>query len=62
MKHSPITIPKTELRTHLDQAEAIKRDMTELLRELESKATGQPITKPGGWRHDPTGWANRYSL
>ena len=47
------------LAESLRQAEIIKQDMTELLRQLETKATGKSITKPGAWRHHPTDWAEQ---
>jgi len=45
------------LAENLAQAEAIKAEMTELLRQLETKVTGKSIAKPGGWRHHPQEWA-----
>ncbi|HVQ44038.1 MAG TPA: hypothetical protein VMT30_03670 [Candidatus Saccharimonadia bacterium] len=49
---------KPTLTQNLAHAEAIKREMTELLRELESRATGKSVPgKPGGWRHHPVEWA-----
>jgi len=59
---SPVSIPKSPLGAQLDEAEAIKREMTELLRQLEAKTTGQPVAKPGSWRHDSTGWLQRNDL
>lgn len=47
----------TGLAADLTQAESIKAEMTELLRELEAKVTGKTIAKPGGWRHHPEEWA-----
>ncbi|HEY2003785.1 MAG TPA: hypothetical protein VGH44_01565 [Candidatus Saccharimonadia bacterium] len=57
-----VTIPKSELRAQLDEAEAIKRKMAAMLLELETKTTGQPATKSGSWRHDPIGWLQRHGL
>jgi GNAT superfamily N-acetyltransferase len=59
---SAVTIPRTPLGTQLEQAAAIKAEMTRLLSELEQTATHQTIAKPGAWRHDPTGYAQRYGL
>jgi hypothetical protein len=55
-KNSPVIIPKTQLGAMLEEAAAIKRDLTKLLAQLETEVTGQKVTKPGGWRHDPLGW------
>lgn len=54
-----VKIPKTPLAAQLAEAEAIKREMTHLLRELELQATGQVVTKPGSWRHHPKEWLKR---
>jgi hypothetical protein len=51
-----IKIPKSPLGQQLDEATRLKAEATELLRQLEEGATGQSITKPGGWRRDPLGW------
>jgi hypothetical protein len=59
MNDNPLKIPKTPLRADIDEAAAIKRAMLQQLQELEERATGHSITKPGAWRHDPTGWADR---
>ncbi len=60
MKRGQIVIPKTELGQKLDQAETIKAEMTELLRELEERVAGEKIEKVGTWRHDPLGWTKKY--
>jgi hypothetical protein len=54
-----VHIPKSALHAELGQTAALKRDMTKQLAELESRAARRPIAQPGGWRHDPTGWAER---
>ena len=59
MKRGETSIPKTKLGQNLDEAAAVKIQMTELLRELEEKATGGPIKKPGLWRQDPLGWLKK---
>lgn len=51
---------KSNLAADLKQAEAIKAEMTRLLRELELKATGHAVEKPGGWRHHPKDWADKH--
>jgi hypothetical protein len=56
MKH----VPDTALAKSLAEVAAIKREMTELLIELETKATGQVPQKPGAWRHHPIDWAGKY--
>jgi hypothetical protein len=59
-KRPAVTIPLTPLGAELAEAAQIQREMTQLLRELEqtaglsSDAAGQPVTKPGAWRHRPT--------
>jgi hypothetical protein len=58
-RNSRVTIPKSELGSMLEEAAVIKRDLTKLLIQLETEVTGQTITKPGGWRHDPLGWFKR---
>lgn len=45
-----VTIPQTPLQANLARAEAIKRQMAQLLAELN------PDTS---WRHDPIGWLAR---
>jgi hypothetical protein len=56
MSKPPVTIPQTKLGAQLQETAAIKREMTQLLQELESKAAGRPISKPGSWRHHPADW------
>jgi hypothetical protein len=51
-----VTIPQSKLGERLAEAEAIKRDMTAMLQELETKVAGRPIAKPGSWRHHPLDW------
>lgn len=60
MRRGQINIPKSELSQKLDQAYAIKAEMTELLRELEEAASGKKIKIVGTWRHDPLGWIKKY--
>ena len=48
------------LAKSLEEVTAIKREMTELLIELETKATGKTVTKPGAWRHHPADWAGKF--
>lgn len=69
-----VDIPRTELGTILVEAATIKRDMTDLLEELEAQAirqAGRPEqdpsltkpqkpAKPGTWRQDPAAWAKTY--
>ena len=59
MKQASIQNDADSLAESLRQAEVIKQDMTELLRQLETNATGKTITKPGAWRHRPTDWAEQ---
>ena len=60
MQHG--TVGKTEptLAQRLEQVAAIKRGMAGLLRELEELATGQKVSKPGVWRHHPSGWVEQH--
>jgi hypothetical protein len=51
-----VIIPKSSLGQKLDETTRLKAKATELLRELEQQATGQPVERPGGWRHDPLAW------
>jgi hypothetical protein len=53
-------IASSKLAENLQQAAAIKAEMTRLLRELESKATTRQVEKPGGWRHHPEKWATEH--
>jgi hypothetical protein len=65
MKPGQIKIPHSELAERLDEVAAIKRRMVELLTELEVRVIGPaapPIERPGGWRHDPLGWARRHKV
>jgi ribosomal protein S18 acetylase RimI-like enzyme len=57
-----VTIPRTELGTQLHEAAQIKREMTELLSELERTATGHLISKPGAWRHHPASWSDDHNI
>ena len=52
-----VHIPKSPLRTQLDEAEAIKREMAAMLAELEDRTPKPPGAKPGSWRHHPSDWA-----
>lgn len=54
--YRPVQIPRTKLGDQLAETEAIKREMTGLLRELEEQAAGRPVLRPGAWRHHPEGW------
>jgi hypothetical protein len=54
-----VHIPKTDLGQKLAEAASIKEDMTQLLRQLEEKASGQPAARVGAWRHDPEAWLRR---
>lgn len=56
------TPTKPNLAENLAQAASIKAEMTELLRELETKTAGRTIEKPGGWRHHPIDWADKNLL
>ena len=47
----------SSLSQALDDAAAIKRDMLELLIDLETKATAKTPVRPGIWRHHPVQWA-----
>ena len=47
----------SSLAQALDDGAAIKREMLELLIELETKATGKSPARPGIWRHHPVQWA-----
>jgi hypothetical protein len=49
-------IPKSHLRALLESAAANQAKMSQLLIELEEKATGQKVTKPGLWRQRPKSW------
>jgi hypothetical protein len=60
MQQPSIQNDPDSLAESLRQAEIIKQDMTELLRQLETKATGKSIAKPGTWRHHPSDWAKQY--
>lgn len=53
---SPVKIPISHLRQLLESAAVNHGKMTRLLIELEEKATGQPIEKPGLWRQRPKAW------
>ena len=48
--------PLTQLDVDLEAAAAIKAEMTQLLKDLEQKATGKTQDKIGGWRHHPKTW------
>ena len=54
-----VHIPKSDLANKLAEVSAIKDDMTQLLRQLEEKASGQPAARVGTWRHDPDAWLVR---
>lgn len=54
-----VTIPKSELRAQLDEAEAVKREMTAMLRELEVWAASGQDPKPHSWRHHPADWPKK---
>ena len=56
MKRGNIFIPKSELDSMLDRAAAIKAEMTDLLRQLETMATSEANAEVGKWRQDPLGW------
>jgi hypothetical protein len=68
MRPGQIRISRNNLGARLNEAAAIKRRMTELLAELEAlvadgagaprRPTGK--SRPGGWRHNPLGWARRH--
>jgi hypothetical protein len=49
----------TPLYKALAEAAAIKREMLDLLIELETKATGHSPERPGAWRHHPAEWAKQ---
>ncbi|GAC1372930.1 MAG: hypothetical protein NVSMB39_7170 [Candidatus Saccharimonadales bacterium] len=51
--------PNTPLAKALEEAAAIKREMLDLLIELETNATGQKPDRPGAWRHHPVEWAEQ---
>jgi hypothetical protein len=53
---NPVTIPKSPLGHQLAEAAAIKAAMTGLLRDLESRAAGSPVARPGRWRHHLQTW------
>jgi hypothetical protein len=56
-----ITPPtESQLAADLAQAERIKAEMEQLLRELETAAAGHSIPKSGAWRHHPTQWATSH--
>jgi hypothetical protein len=57
---SQVVIPLTPLGADLAEAERIKQEMTALLGELEHQVAPQAPDQPGGWRHDPRGWAQRH--
>ncbi len=59
-KQPSILSPNGDLAQNLAQAEAIKLEMTKLLRQLETKAAGKSIAKPGGWRHHTSDWAEQH--
>ncbi len=59
MKRGEIIIPKSELDQKLAEAAAIRKTMTELLRELEESATGKKIEKIGQWRQNPHEWMKK---
>jgi hypothetical protein len=59
---SSVTIPKSTLAADLAEAARIKQEMTRLLEELEHQVAPQSTDAPGGWRHDPQGWAKRLGL
>ena len=48
--------PETPLAKVLADAAALKREMLELLIELETQATGKAPARPGIWRHHPAQW------
>jgi Tfp pilus assembly protein FimT len=53
----------SELSDQLARTEAIKAQLTKLLRELEASATGstmRPDEKPGQWRQHPAAWADKH--
>jgi hypothetical protein len=58
---SSVTIPKSTLAADLAEAARIKQEMARLLSELEHHAAPQAPAHPGGWRHDPQGWAKRHN-
>jgi hypothetical protein len=51
-----VKIPRSHLGQLLESAAANQEKMTQLLTELEEKATGQKIDKPGLWRQRPKQW------
>jgi hypothetical protein len=55
-KPGSVLMPKSKLRAEIDQAAEIQRAMAEQLRALETHAAGQPVAKPGAWRHDTGRW------
>ncbi|HUD11596.1 MAG TPA: hypothetical protein VMS08_04235 [Candidatus Saccharimonadia bacterium] len=60
MKSKPnVVIPRSELAGQLAEAAHIKRQMTQLLIELEQKVSAHSDEKPGGWRQDPKAWLAR---
>jgi hypothetical protein len=61
-KPSSIVIPRSPLGEQLYRAAEIKREMAELLMQLEYQVTNQPIAKVGLWRHDTMTWVKRNSL
>ncbi len=48
---------RSSLSQALEDAAAIKREMLELLIDLETKATTKTPVRPGIWRHHPVQWA-----
>ncbi|GEM_PF-3376502 len=59
MNQIPAESHTDNLARDLRQAEVIKQNMAELMSQLETKATGKTIPKPGGWRHHPLDWAEQ---
>lgn len=62
MKRGEIIIPQTKLEKVIGRTATAKREMTELMRDLEQKATGKDIKTPGQWRHKPVAWAKQHDL
>jgi hypothetical protein len=58
-RHQSVHIPRTPLGAQIAEAEAIKRDLATLLRELEEQVSHRPVTTPGSWRHHPQEWNKR---
>ncbi len=59
MKPVSIQIDTDDLAENLQQAETIKQNMIQLLRQLEAKATGKSVETPGSWRHHTSDWAKQ---